>query len=195
MESTAHDFLKNLLSVPSPSGYEQPAQNVVREYISRYADHVSTDLHGNVIAVKNAGAPLRVMFAGHCDQIGLLVSYVDDQGFLSVQTIGGWDPLVLIGQRVTVWTPTGPVHGVMARKPIHLLSDEERKQVPKMKDLWVDIGAKDKADAHSVVNIGDPIVAAKTYIDYDATNGTLSRGNLFRTQKSGERLGVDPLFQ
>ncbi|MDZ4782101.1 MAG: M42 family metallopeptidase [Planctomycetia bacterium] len=169
MESTAHDFLKNLLSVPSPSGYEQPAQNVVREYISRYADHVSTDLHGNVIAVKNAGAPLRVMFAGHCDQIGLLVSYVDDQGFLSVQTIGGWDPLVLIGQRVTVWTPTGPVHGVMARKPIHLLSDEERKQVPKMKDLWVDIGAKDKADAHSVVNIGDPITLELCY--HEARNG------------------------
>ena len=87
------------------------------------------------------GAPLRVMLAGHCDQIGLIVQHIDDDGFLYVQPIGGWDPEVLIGQRMTVWTAGGPIPGVIARKPIHLLTEEERKQVPKMKDLWLDIGA------------------------------------------------------
>jgi endoglucanase len=76
---------------------------------------------------------------------------------LYVQAIGGWDPMVLIGQRLTVWTADGPVFGVIARKPIHLLSEDERKQVPKLKDLWLDIGAKDRAEAAQAVRIGDPV--------------------------------------
>ena len=89
------------------------------------------------------------MLAGHCDQIGLIVQHIDDDGFLYVQPIGGWDPEVLIGQRMTVWTGDGPVFGVIARKPIHLLTEEERKQVPKIKDLWLDIGAANKDEAAS----------------------------------------------
>lgn len=157
MESIAHDFLKKILETPSPSGYEAPVQEIVRQYVADFADEVSTDLHGNVIAVKNAGAPLRLMLAGHADQIGLLVQYIDEQGFLYVQPIGGWDPQMLVGQRMTVWTSGGPVPGVIARKPIHLLTEEERKQVVKLKDLWVDIGAKDKQDAATVVRVGDPV--------------------------------------
>ena len=87
------------------------------------------------------------MLAGHCDQIGLIVPHIDNEGFLYVQTIGGWDPQQLIGQRLTVWTDGGPVAGVIARKPIHLLTEDERKQVPKIKDLWLDIGAKNKEEA------------------------------------------------
>jgi endoglucanase len=97
------------------------------------------------------------MFAGHCDQIGLLVTYIDEQGYLYVQAIGGWDPQQLIGQRLTVWTDDGPVPGVIARKPIHLLDEEERKQVPKVKDLWLDIGARDRSEAAEVVKVGDPV--------------------------------------
>ena len=115
-----------------------------------FADEVRTDLHGNVIVVKNPDSPLRVMLAGHCDQIGLIVQHIDDDGFLYIQPIGGWDPEVLIGQRMTVWTDAGPVFGVIARKPIHLLTEEERKQVPKMKDLWLDIGAANKEEAAKV---------------------------------------------
>lgn len=153
-------FLKRLLETPSPSGFERPVQNLVREYAAGFADRVTTDLHGNVIAVKNAGAPLRVMFAGHCDQIGFLVQYIDAEGFVYANPIGGWDPLNLIGQRMTIWSQQGPVAGVIARKPIHLLTEEERKQVPKFKDLWIDIGAKDKAEAESLVRVGDPITLA-----------------------------------
>ena len=157
MTDEALGFFKNILETPSPSGYEQPVQEVVRKYAHSFSDEVRTDTHGNVIAVKNPGTPLRVMFAGHCDQIGLIVSYIDDDGFLYVQPIGGWDPVQLIGQRLTVWAAGGPIAGVIARKPIHLLSEEERKQVPKIKDLWIDIGAKDQEQAAAQVRIGDSV--------------------------------------
>jgi endoglucanase len=157
VEATARDFLVRLLETPSPSGYEQPIQRLVRDYLSGIADTVTTDSHGNVIGAKNPGGQTRMFLAGHCDQIGLIVQYVDGDGFISVQPIGGWDPIQLVGARVTIWTSTGPVQGVMSRKPIHLLTDEERKVVPKMKDLWIDIGATDKADCESVVRVGDPV--------------------------------------
>src|SRR5688572_6029547 len=104
-----HDFLKALLETPSPSGYERPIQDVVRGYMREFADTVRTDPHGNVIAIKNPEAKYRVMLAGHCDQIGLLISQIDDNGYLYTQTIGGWDPQQLIGQRMTIWTKSGPV--------------------------------------------------------------------------------------
>jgi endoglucanase len=106
---------------------------------------------------------MRVMLAGHADQIGLLVQHIDGEGYLYCQPIGGWDPMQLIGQRMTVWTATGPVPGVIARKAIHLLTDEERKQVPKLKDLWLDIGAKDKAEVEGLVRIGDPVTLQLGY--------------------------------
>jgi tetrahedral aminopeptidase len=157
LDAAARDFLYRLLKTPSPSGYEQPIQQLVREYLARCADAVTTDSHGNVIGVKNPGAPTRMLLAGHCDQIGLIVQYIDSDGFISVQPIGGWDPIQLVGARVTIWTASGPVTGVMSRKPIHLLTEEERKQVPKMKDLWIDIGAENKADCESVVRVGDAV--------------------------------------
>ncbi|MBI2824278.1 MAG: M42 family metallopeptidase [Planctomycetia bacterium] len=157
MEAAPFEFFKKILDTPSPSGFERPVQEIVRSYLSDTADRISTDLHGNVIAVKNPDARLRLMLAGHADQIGMLVQFIDAEGFLYAQTIGGWDAQVLIGQPMTVWTATGPVAGIIARKPIHLLTDEERKQVPKVKDLWIDIGAKDKEDAAKIVRVGDPI--------------------------------------
>ncbi len=157
MENSSLEFLKQLLETPSPSGFERPIQDVVRRYVSDFADRVTTDLHGNVIAVKNPDAPLRVMLAGHCDQIGMLVQHIDAEGYIYVQTIGGWDPQQLVGQRMTVWTTSGPLPAVISRKAIHLLTEEERKQVVKLKDMWLDIGAKDKAEAQELVQIGDPV--------------------------------------
>ena len=129
MEPSAKVFLQQILETPSPSGYEQPVQNLVREYVGKFADDVKTDLHGNVIACCNPGMPLRVMFAGHADQIGLLVTYINENGFLYTNTIGGWDPQQLIGQRMTVHTDRGPLPAVIARKPIHLLDLEERSRL------------------------------------------------------------------
>ncbi|MGI9428302.1 MAG: M42 family metallopeptidase [Bythopirellula sp.] len=163
MQSAAKEFFQQILETPSPSGYEQPVQDLVRSYVGEFADEVSTDLHGNVIACCNPGADLRVMFAGHADQIGLLVTYIDDNGFIYTNTIGGWDPQQLIGQRMTIYTESGPVPAVIARKAIHLLDQDERKQVVKTKDLWLDIGAKNKEEAAEVVKIGDPVTLELGY--------------------------------
>ena len=121
MNEASLQFLKDLLATPSPSGYEQPIQQRVRQYVADLADEVRTDLHGNVIAAKNVQAPVRLMFAGHCDQIGMIVSHIDDDGFLYCQAIGGWDPQQLVGQRMMVWAKDGAVAAVISRKPIHLL--------------------------------------------------------------------------
>ena len=109
MEAAALNFLRAILETPSPSGYERPVQEIVRQYAGDFADRVTTDVHGNVIAAVNPSARLRVMLAGHCDQIGLIVAHIDNEGFLYVQTIGGWDPQQLVGQRLTVWTEGGAV--------------------------------------------------------------------------------------
>ncbi|MCA9212588.1 MAG: M42 family metallopeptidase [Planctomycetales bacterium] len=157
MDNNAFEFLKTILSTPSPSVHEQQIQQVVREYVADFAAETTTDLHGNVIACVNPGAEFRVMFAGHCDQIGMLISHIDTEGFLYAQTIGGWDPQQLIGQRMTVWAESGPINAVISRKPIHLLQQEERTQVVKIEDMWLDIGAKSYDEASEVVRIGDPV--------------------------------------
>src|SRR5262245_6005569 len=147
MVDESHAFLKSLLETPSPSGFERPVQDVVRAWAGRYADEVRTDRHGNVIAVRypvehrdEDGVP-RVMLAGHCDPIALMVQYIDDNAFLYVQPIGGWDMQILLGQNLTVWTKHGPVAAVIARRAPHLMTGEERNKVPQFQDVWIDIGA------------------------------------------------------
>ena len=157
MEPAARQFLIDLLETPSPSGYEAPIQKVVRQYAESFADSIETDLHGNTIVSVNSGGSTRVMLAGHCDQIGMLVTYIDDSGFVRTQTIGGWDPQQLLGQRMTIWTSKGPVAAVISRKPIHLLNETERKQVVKIEELWLDIGVADRDEAAALVRVGDPV--------------------------------------
>src|SRR6266702_2207312 len=131
MQEHSHAFLKSLLETPSASGFEQAIQEVVRGWARHYADEIRTDRHGNVIAVRHphpraAGDGQRVMLAGHCDQIALMVQHIDDNGFLYVQPIGGWDMQILLGQYLTVWTKQGPVAAVVSRRAPHLLTNEER---------------------------------------------------------------------
>ncbi len=163
MTPEAKKFFQQILETPSPSGFEQPVQELVRQYAKGFADDIRTDLHGNVIVSCNPDAPLRLMFAGHADQIGLIVTYIDELGFIYTNTIGGWDPQQLIGQRMTIHTADGPIPAVIARKAIHLLNEEERKQVVKTKELWLDIGAKDQAEAAAAVRIGDPVTLQLGY--------------------------------
>jgi endoglucanase len=169
MFELSHNFLKSLLETPSASGFEQQIQGVVRDWASHYADEVKTDRHGNVFAIrypaagKGSADRSRVMLAGHCDQIALMVQHIDEQGFLYIQPIGGWDMQVLLGQYLTVWTKGGPVTGVVARRAIHLLNPDERNKVPQFTDVWVDIGAKDGKEAREAVQIGDPITFALGY--------------------------------
>jgi tetrahedral aminopeptidase len=157
MQEPSLVFLKNLLSTPSASGFERAIQDVVRSWAKQYADEVRTDRHGNVIAVLNPGGQPRIMLAGHCDQIALMVQHIDENGYLYVQPIGGWDMQILLGQNLTVWTDGGPVTGVVSRKAPHLLTAEERNKVPLFTDIWVDIGAKDQKEAESLVTPGDSV--------------------------------------
>lgn len=149
-------LLESLLNAPGPSGYERPIQEVVRRHAGEFAE-VKTDWHGNVTCAVNPNGSPRVLLAGHCDQIGLIVKHIDDKGFLRVSPVGGWDIQQLIGQQMEVWTSNGPVPGVIARKAIHLLTEEEKNKVPKIKDLFVDIGTKGRAEAAEIVRIGDPV--------------------------------------
>jgi endoglucanase len=122
------EFLKNIAETPSVSGFEQPVARIIRDRMKRYADDITTDVHGNTIVALNPKGSPRVMLAGHYDQIGLMVQYITDEGFITFATVGGIDATVLPGSRVTIHTRTGPVEGVIGRKPIHLMKQEERNQ-------------------------------------------------------------------
>jgi endoglucanase len=160
MQEASFAFLKTILETPSPSGFERPVQEIVRAWARPYADEVRTDRHGNVIAVVNPTGQPRIMLAGHCDQIGLMVQYIDDHGFLYVQPIGGWDMQILLGQNLTVWSREGPITAVVSRRAPHLLTIDERNKVPQFTDIWIDIGARDRQEAESWVTPGDPVTLA-----------------------------------
>jgi endoglucanase len=163
MHDASLAFLRTLLETPSPSGFERPIQDVVRGWAQPFADELRTDRHGNVIAVRNPHGQPRIMLAGHCDQIALMVQHIDDNGFLYVQPIGGWDMQILLGQNLTVWARSGPLSGVVARRATHLLTHEERSKVPQFHDIWVDIGVKDKKEAEELIAPGDPVTYALGY--------------------------------
>ena len=150
-------FLKDLLSTPGTSGVEQKVQDVVRAFASEFSADVTTDVHGNVMATVNPSGSPTILLDAHCDQIGLIVRHIDSHGFLRVNPVGGWDMQILLGQRMLVHTDAGPIPGVIARKPIHLLDPEERKIVPRMKDLWIDIGSASEAETRTIVRIGDTV--------------------------------------
>lgn len=157
MQEEAIQFLKSLVEAPSPSGFEQPVQRIIRERMKGYADEVKTDVHGNVIGIKNPEGKPRVMLAGHCDEIGFMVKYVDKNGFIFFTPIGGIDAHIVPGQRVHIHTKRGPVLGVVGKKPIHVMEQEERRKVVKIHEQWIDIGVRDKKEAEKMVSIGDPI--------------------------------------
>ncbi|HLI08992.1 MAG TPA: M42 family metallopeptidase [Ktedonobacteraceae bacterium] len=155
MNESRIEFFRRMIAAPSPSGFEQPVQQVIREEIRQYADEVRTDVHGNVIAALHPQGNLRVMLEAHCDELGFLVRYISEEGFIYFAPIGGFDPSTLPGERVQIHTARGAVPGVIGRKPVHLLRDEEREKAPKLSDLWIDIGVSGKEEAQKLVAIGD----------------------------------------
>ncbi len=157
MEKEPFAFFKELVEAPSPSGYEQPAQKVWRTHMAAYADRIETDMHGNCIAIKNEKGSPRILLAGHCDELGFMVNYITDDGFIYFRTIGGFDANIIPGRRVTIHTKNGPVLGVTGKKAVHVMTDEERKKKVEIHDIWIDIGAKDKKEAQALVSVGDPI--------------------------------------
>jgi endoglucanase len=152
-------FLEQLLTAVGPSGHETGPAAVWRKACEGFADEVGGDHVGSSFArVKGKAGGPTLAIVGHIDEIGLHISHIDDSGYLRFGQVGGWDPLVLVGQRVTITTREGPVKGVIGRKPIHLLKDDDRKKAPELKDLHVDVGAKDGDEARELVRIGDVAV-------------------------------------
>lgn len=147
-------FLKKLLDTPGPSGFESAPARVWREQAKKFAT-VTGDVAGNSLAEVNAKGAPTIMLAGHIDEIGVIVSYIDDQGFAYIQPIGGWDPQVLIGQRLRFIGRNGDVFGVVGKKPIHLIKPEEREKAGKFVDFWVDFGARTKKEAEDSISVGD----------------------------------------
>lgn len=162
-----HDnsFLERLLDAPGPSGFEVRPARVWREYAETFADEVRGDVGGNSFATINSKGRPRVMLAGHIDEIGLQVTHVDENGFLFIDEIGGWDPQVVVGQRVKILGRAGDVIGVVGKKAIHLMSTEDRQKASKTSDLWIDVGASTAEEVAALgIRVGDPAVLAQGMI-------------------------------
>jgi endoglucanase len=154
------DVLRRLLTAPGPSGYERAPAAVFREACAEFAE-VTHDTVGSTVArVAGTGGGPVLAIVGHIDEIGLIIHHIDDDGFLWFTSVGGWDPTILVGQRLEIATRNGAVTGVVGKKPIHLMGDEERRKVPELKQLHIDIGAKDGDDARGMVRVGDVAVIA-----------------------------------
>lgn len=176
LPASSFAFLKEFLSASGPSGYEFEQAAVFRSYLSRYTkEEVEVDNLGNSIARLNPKAVFQVMLSGHYDEIGFQVVNITDAGLLTIRSVGGIDPLTVPGIEVDILTDKGRLPGVVGRKPIHLQTQEERKLVPEIKNMWVDIGAEDKKDAEKLVKIGDP-VSFRSNFRMLSKNRILSKG-------------------
>ncbi|PLX90023.1 MAG: hydrolase [Desulfuromonas sp.] len=159
MDQRYYDLLKEMSQTPSPSGFEQPIQRVIRRVQTGIADDVKTDVMGNVICRLDGQGENRpkVMLAGHCDEIGFMIKYVDEEGFIYFAPIGGVDAHLVPGQRVNIHTANGPVLGVVGKKPIHLMEPKDRETVVKFKEQFIDIGCGSQEETLALVATGDPI--------------------------------------
>src|SRR5436305_4015412 len=164
-------FLNRVLDTPGPWGYEAAAGRSGREEAARFTQHVSTDVAGNCMAEVNPDGSPTIMLDGHLDEIGLIVQYIDDDGFICISPIGGWDSQVLVGQRIRFLGKSGDVVGVVGKKPMHLMKNSDREHASKMTDLWVDVGAANRAEVEERVSIGDAGVIDSKSVDFP--NGRL----------------------
>jgi endoglucanase len=174
-------FLRRLLDTPGPSGFESAPAAVWRAEAAAFAG-VTGDVAGNSFATVNPEGSPTILLAGHIDEIGLIVSYVDDSGFVFVAPIGGWDSQVLVGQRIRFLGAQGDVLGVVGKKPVHLQKPEEREKTTKLTDLWVDIGAQSRDDATKRLAVGDPGVIDSQAIDLP--------GNRLVSRSIDDRIGA-----
>jgi endoglucanase len=156
MREQSFELLKSLVVAASPSGFEREVAELYRAYVQPYAHRVTTDVLGNVTAIINPDAEMRFMYAGHMDEIGFIVHYIDNNGFLFFNAIGGTDVATEIGQRVWVHGHER-IEGVIGRKAIQTFTASDSSQTPSLKDLWIDIGAASRKEAEAVVKIGSTV--------------------------------------
>jgi putative aminopeptidase FrvX len=188
MRDASLEFFKKLVATPSPSGFERPVAELFREYIGPFAHKVTTDVMGNVTGVINPDAPMRFMYAGHMDEVGFIVHFIDEEGFLFFSTIGGTDVATEIGQRVRVHGKE-PVLGVVGRKAIQTFTASDSSQTPSLKELWIDIGARSREEALKVVEVGNSVTIQG---HFEALQGSLAVGRAF-DNKTGLFIGAEIL--
>ena len=184
MRKESMEFLKRVLSVPAPSGYEAEFQKVWCDYVAPFADEIRTDSYGNAVAVLNPSGNPRVMLDGHCDEIAMMVKHIDDKGFIYVQQIGGIDTATLRTKRVAIHTERGIIRGVVGSTPSWLLKSAgagEPKEL-KIHEVWIDIGAVDGKAAAARVSVGDPV----TFID----EFEMLSDRVFAARACDDKLGV-----
>jgi endoglucanase len=157
------DLLKRICETPGTSGFEKRIRDLVLEVVTPLVDEVSIDAMGNVIAVKKGKESKRVMVAAHMDEIGFIVTHIDDDGFVRIHTLGGFDPKTLTAQRVIIHGKKDIV-GVMGSKPIHIMKPEERNKAPQIGDYFVDTGMK-KEEVEKYISVGDPITRERELIE------------------------------
>lgn len=182
MRDESLKFLQKLINTPSPSGHEARGQKVWLEYAGKFADETFSDAYGNAVAVFNKGGSPRLMLAGHADEIGMVVNYINNDGFIYVKKIGGIDPGITKAQRVTIHSRKGPVRGVVGNVAPHLTKNDKERKVPEIHDLFIDIGVSSKKDAEALVRIGDPMTLVDEF--------ELLRGDLAISRAFDNRIGT-----
>ncbi len=175
MDKKSLKFLEDLMMSSSPSGYEEEAAAVFRKYLSTFCDEVKTDVLGNTAGVLNRDAKLKVMLAGHYDEIGFQIVYISDEGLCYFRPNGGIDKLNIPSSEVNILTENGVVRGVIGKKPIHLLSAKERDLPVEIRDMWIDIGADNRKEAEKLVTIGDPVAMVPNF-KFLSKNRFMSKG-------------------
>ena len=157
MRDLSLTFLKQLLETPSPSGFEVRGQQLWAAYTGKFADAIESDSYGNVFAALNSGGSPKILLAGHSDELGLMISHINEEGFLYFKGIGGVDRAMLRGHRVIVHSKSGPIPGVTGHLAIHLQERDDRKKVPEFHEVFIDIGVRSKSEADELVCVGDPV--------------------------------------
>ena len=163
MRAASLQFLERLINTPSPSGHEARGQRIWLDYVSPFAEETFSDPYGNTVAVLNKGGSPRLMLAAHADEISMVVNYVNDEGFIYVRKMGGIDPAITKAQRVVIHTRGGPVKGVVGNVAPHLTRAEPERKLPKMEDLFVDIGVRNRKEAEKLIRVGDPITLSDQF--------------------------------
>lgn len=169
-------FLVDLLDARSPTGHEFEAQVVIDQHVESRVDAYRKDTMGNRYATVNPSGDPSVLFAGHIDELGLIVTYIDDKGFVYFETLGGHDKSMISGRRVSILTKQGVVKGVTGKRAIHLMSAEDRKKVPETHEIWIDLGVSNKAAADALVRIGDTAVYDQSF---ELIRGSVGVGRAF----------------
>ena len=176
MRKESLNFLRTLVNTPSPSGHETRGQRVWLDYADQFADETFSDAYGNCVAVLNKGGGPRIMLAAHADEIAMAVNYIDDNGFIYVRRMGGVDAAITKAQRIVIHTRQGAVKGVVGNVAPHLTKQEGDPKLPKIHDIFIDIGAASRKEAETLVRIGDPITLAD---EFDLLRGDLAVARAF----------------